>query len=80
MSNQVEMFSEADVSGGFDPDTVRPAMSIEQAMTETIKHVVETHGWAEAKRRLPGLHTWNELSDDCKDRILRSQYRPCGQT
>lgn len=53
---------------GYDPEMVRPAMSVADAVSLTIKRAVEEHGWDEAKRRIPGLRTWDELSDDERER------------
>lgn len=55
---------------GYDPETVRPAMSLAEALSATIQHAVDTYGWDGARKRLPGLRTWDELTDEERDEAL----------
>lgn len=45
---------------GYDPEMVMPAMSLAEATTATIAHAIETHGWNEAMKRMPGLRLWGQ--------------------
>lgn len=40
---------------GYDPETVRPAMSVADALSATIKRAVEESGFDGARKRIPGL-------------------------
>jgi hypothetical protein len=45
---------------GYDPEMVKPAMSVGDAMSATIARAVEMHGWDEATKRIPGLRLWGK--------------------
>lgn len=49
---------------GYDPETVRPAMSVADALSATIKRAVEESGFDGACRRIPGLSYGGERPAD----------------
>jgi hypothetical protein len=44
----------------YDSEVVKPAMSVTEAMSATIAHAIETHGWDGAMQRIPGLRLWGQ--------------------
>jgi hypothetical protein len=44
----------------YDPEMVKPAMSVADALSATIAHTIETYGWDEAMQRIPGLRLWGQ--------------------
>lgn len=61
VTDQLELEFKPVVTYGYDTDTdTQPVMSVAQAASKMIAHVVEQHGFAEARRRIPGLRKWGE--------------------
>ena len=54
---------------GYDPEQVKPVMSVAEALSLTIAHSIETHGFDGACRRMPGLRYWGESPEDAKRRV-----------
>jgi len=44
----------------YDPEMVKPALSVTEALSATIAHSIETHGWDGAVQRMPGLRLWGQ--------------------
>jgi hypothetical protein len=50
----------SDCRDWYDPEMVKPARSVADALSATIAHVIETHGWDGAVQRMPGLRLWGQ--------------------
>lgn len=50
---------------GYDPEMVKPAMPITEALSATLQHAVDIYGLDGACERIPGLYKWSRVCKPC---------------
>ena len=53
---------------GYDPEAVKPAMSVAEALGATVQRAIEESGYDGARQRIPGLMFYR---DDLPDHLRR---------
>jgi hypothetical protein len=61
---------------GYDPEMVKPAMSVADALSATLQHSLELHGFEGMRERHPGLRYWNELTEAERDEYMYGPAKP----